>query len=231
MNFGVKNLAKIRYGISFIIMMFSILFNTIDASLIAKAPPPKTEQELAQMSERFEEFELGKEITVVRRSALSNAQLHSIIALQGLVAREKPQIFIDYGSASNRYTLNEFANSGYELFYNDESGNPWSYKTLVEKFKSYIADSGYILYAKVDDHGQLNTATNLATINGWLPVAAEIEQVAVELGLQKRADISGETIGLDYLKKFYSENKEHFRKDSLVHLYYYCHGKDFCDVY
>lgn len=209
-------------------MMFSILFNTIDASLIAKAPPPKTEQELAEMGERFEEFELGNEITVVRRSALSNAQLHSIIALQGLVAREKPQIFIDYGSASNRYTLNEFANSGYELVYNDESGNPWSYKTLVEKFKSYIADSGYILYAKVDDHGQLNTATNLATINGWLPVAAEIEQVAVELGLQKRADISGETIDLDYLKKFYGENKEHFRKDSLVHLYYYCHGmRDF----
>ena len=209
-------------------MMFSILFNTIDSALISKAPEPQTEQKLVEMNERFDEYALADEITVVRSSSLSTAQLHSVIALQGLVSRVQPQIFIDFGRESNRYALAELEKTGYTLVYNDEAGNPWRFDTLAEKFKSYIADSGYILYATYENHGQLNTATNLATINGWLPVSAELENAVVELGLEKRADISGDTIDLAYMKKFYRENKEHFRNDSLVHLYYYAQGmRDF----
>ena len=166
--------------------MLSILFNTIDAALLTKAPEPLTEQALAEMSEKFDEFELSDEITVIRSSSLSNPQLHAVIALQGLVAREKPQIFIDYGYATNSYALNEFQSAGHKLVYNDESGNPWNFKTIIAKFKPYIADSSYILYASTDNHGQLNTATNLATINGWLPVSSELEQTAIDLGLEKR---------------------------------------------
>ncbi|MBQ4625753.1 MAG: hypothetical protein IJB45_00700 [Clostridia bacterium] len=221
-------MAKIRVGISFILMMLSILFNTIDAALLTKAPEPLTEQALAEMSEKFDEFELSDEITVIRSSSLSNPQLHAVIALQGLVAREKPQIFIDYGYATNSYALNEFQSAGHKLVYNDESGNPWNFKTIIAKFKPYIADSSYILYASTDNHGQLNTATNLATINGWLPVSSELEQTAIDLGLEKRADISGDSIDLKYLKEFYKENKDKFRNDSLVHMYYYAHGmRDF----
>lgn len=209
-------------------MMFSILFNTIDSALISKAPEPQTEQKLVEMNERFDEYALADEITVVRSSSLSTAQLHSVIALQGLVSRVQPQIFIDFGRESNRYALAELEKTGYTLVYNDEAGNPWRFDTLAEKFKSYIADSGYILYATYENHGQLNTATNLATINGWLPVSAELENAVVKLGLEKRADISGDTIDLAYMKKFYRENKEHFRNDSLVHLYYYAQGmRDF----
>ena len=172
--------------------MFSILFNTIDSALISKAPEPQTEQKLVEMNERFDEYALADEITVVRSSSLSTAQLHSVIALQGLVSRVQPQIFIDFGRESNRYALAELEKTGYTLVYNDEAGNPWRFDTLAEKFKSYIADSGYILYATYENHGQLNTATNLATINGWLPVSAELENAVVKLGLEKRADISGE---------------------------------------
>ncbi len=219
---------KIRFGISFIVMMFSILFNTFDAALLAKAPEPATEQKLVEMSEKFDEFELGEKITVIKSSALTNAQIHSVIALQGLVAKEKPQIFIDYNNDAAKYTLNELEKAGYELVYNDANGSPWNYKSLVTKFRDYIADGGYILYATTQDHGQLNTATNLATINGWLPVSAEVEQTAKEIGLEKRADISNDNIDLKYLKKFYKENKNHFRNDSLVHLYYYANGmRDF----
>lgn len=221
-------MAKIRLGLSFIVMMFSILFNTIDAALLVKAPEPLTEQALVEMSEKFDEFELANEITVIRASALSDPQRHAVIALQGLVARKNPQIFIDYGHASNRYALNELQNAGHELVYNDESGNPWNFNTIIAKFKPYIADSGYILYATAEDHGQLNTAINLATINGWLPVTPENEEAVVQLGLEKRADISGDNIDLRYLKKFYKENKDKFRNDSLVHIYYYAQGmRDF----
>ncbi|MBQ9851214.1 MAG: hypothetical protein IJO36_10985 [Clostridia bacterium] len=221
-------MAKIRFGISFIIMMVSILFNTIDSALVFRAPEPKTEKELVEMSGRFETFDLEDEITVVSLSKLSSSQRQAIIALQGLVGRTKPAIFIDYGYEANKNALREFEKAGYELVYNDEAGNPWNFASLVEKFKSHIADNGYILYATVDDHGQLNTATNLATINGWLPVAAELEESVISLGLEKRADISADTIDLAYQKKFYRENKDYFRNDSLVHLYYYASGmRDF----
>lgn len=221
-------MAVIKVAVSFILMMLSILFNTIDSVLILKAPEPKTEQELVEMNGKFDEYALADEIAVVKSSSLSTAQLHSVIALQGIVSRDKPQIFIDFGRASNGYALAELEKAGHTLVYNDEEGKPWKFDTLAEKFKSYIADSGYILYATYEDHGQLNTATNLATINGWLPVSAELEETVVKLGFEKRADISGDTIDLAYMKKFYRENKEHFRNDCLVHLYYYANGmRDF----
>ncbi len=217
-----------RTAICFIVMMVSILFNTVDAAFIGKAPEPLTEQALVEMNERFDKYELADEITVIRSSALSVSQRHTVIALQGLVARTKPQIFIDYGTEANRYAASEMEKSGYKLIYNDESGNPWKFDTVIAKFSSYIADNGYILYATAENHGQLNTATNLATIHGWLPVCAENEQVVSQLGLKKCADISGDNIDLSYIKKFYKENKDCFRKDSLVHLYYYAQGmRDF----
>lgn len=221
-------MAEIRYWLSFIVMMFSILFNTIDAALLTKAPEPLSEQSLVEMSEKFDEYELGEEITVVKLSALSLAQRHAVIVLQGLVARDKPQIYIDYGYETNRYALKELENAGHTLVYNDESGNPWSFGSIVSKFRSCIADSGYTLYATTEDHGQLNTATNLATLNGWLPVTPADEEAVIALGLEKRADVSGDNIDLKYLKNFYKENKDKFRSDSLVHIYHYASGmRDF----
>ena len=219
---------QIRHWLSFAVMMFSILFNTMDAALLTKAPEPKTEQELVDMYEKFDEYELADEITVVKSNALSIAQRHAIIALQGLVGRDKPAIFIDYGYATNRNAISELENAGHTIVYNDEEGNPWKFASIVEKFKPYIADNGYILYSTVEDHGQINTATNLATLNGWLPVSAAIEDAVIELGLEKKADISGDTIDLKYLKNFYKEYKDEFRNDSLVHMYYYAQGvRDF----
>lgn len=219
---------KIRFGISFIVMMISILFNTIDAALLADAPRPLSGQALVEMQEKFDEYELADEITVIKSSSLTESQRHTVIALQGLVAREKPQIFIDFGTEPNRYALGELQNAGYGLSYNDESGKPWKFDTIIAKFRPFIADGGYVLYATAEDHGQLNTAINLTTINGWLPVSAELEQTVVDLGLEKRADISGDNIDIGYLKNFYKENKDSFRKDSLVHMYYYaCGMRDF----
>ena len=219
---------KIRYGLSFVVMMFSILFNTIDAALLTKAPEPLNEASLVEMNGKFDEYELADEITVIKASALTTAQRHTVIALQGLVAREKPQIFIDFGQETSRYAQAEFQNAGYELVYNDESGNPWNFNSIIAKFKDYIADSGYILFATTEDHGQLNTAINLTTLNGWIPVTPENEEAVIQLGFEKKADISGDNIDLKYLKNFYKENKDKFRNDSLVHIYYYTQGmRDF----
>ena len=219
---------QIRHWLSFAVMMVSILFNTMDAALLTKAPEPLSEQSLVEMNKKFDEPELSDEITVVKASALSTAQRHTIIALQGLVARDNPQIFIDFGYETNRNALNEFEKAGHTLVYNDEAGNPWKFDTVISKFKSYIADSGYTLYATVEDHGQLNTAINLTTLNGWLPVTPADEETVMQLGLEKKADISGDNIDLKYLKNFYKEHKDSFRNDSLVHMYYYAQGmRDF----
>ena len=219
---------KIKFGLSFIVMMFSILFNTIDAALLTKAPDPLPEQTLIEMQKKFDKQELADEITVIKSSALSHAQRHAVIALQGLVARDKPQIFIDFGNATSGYVQDELRNAGHKLVYNDESGNPWNFVSVITKFKSYIADSGYVIYATTEDHGQLNTAFNLTTLNGWLPVTPADEEAVIQLGLEKRADISGDNIDIGYLKNFYKENKDKFRNDSLVHMYHYAHGmRDF----
>ncbi len=214
--------------LSFAVMMFSILFNTIEASVLKKAPEPKNEEQLIELQNRFDKPALNDEITVISISSLSISQRHSIIALQGLVARDKPSIFIDYGSSANSFTLSELANAGYAISRVDANGNPWEFTTIIEKYKSYISDDGYILFRSVEDHNQLNTAINLTTLNGWLPITPEDEDIVIALGLKKRADISEDEIDLSYLKKFYKEHKESFRNDSLIHLYYYATGlRDF----
>lgn len=214
--------------LSFVVMMVSILFNTIEAAFLKDAPEPKSESQLIEMQGRFDEPELNKEITVVKLSELSISQLHTIIALQGLVAKVQPAIFIDYGSESHRYALNEIKKAGYTISEVDADGKLWNFSSVIKKFSSYITDGGYILFKTYEDHGQLNTATNLATINGWLPIACDNEETVIKLGLKKSADISEDTINLKYLKNFYKENKEHFRDDSLVHMYYYANGmRDF----
>ncbi len=215
-------------GISFAVMMVAMFFNTMEASFIKKAPEQKSQEQLIEMQDGFDKFELSEEITVVNIGEISVAQRHSLVCLQGLVARDKPAIFFDYGSESNRYSLEEMEKAGYRLSYTDEEGNPWKYDSVIEKFSSYITDGGYILFKTIEDHGQLNTATNLATINGWLPVTPENEEAVKKLGLTKCADISEDNINVKYLKKFYKEYKDFFRNDSLVHQYYYASGmRDF----
>lgn len=198
------------------------------SAFTVNAPAPKSTQELIEMQGVFDTYPINDEITVVNLGELSLSERHSLIILQGLVSREKPALFIDYGTNSHRYTLEELEKSGYTVSRTDEEGNPWRFASVVRKFASFIEDSGYILFSTVDDHGQLNTATNLATINGWLPVTPENEEAVIALGMKKCADISKDTIDNDYIEDFYNEHKDFFRKDSLVHLYCYASGlRDF----
>ena len=210
------------------VAVVAVVIIATNVSFLKKAPEPKSEKQLVEMQDVFDKVTLNDEITVVKAYELTESQKHTLISLQGLVARVKPAIFLDYGYATNRYALDEMAKAGYTISYTDEDGNPWNFNSVIKKFSSYITDGGYILFKTVEDHGQLNTATNLATINGWLPITAESEEAVVALGLEKRADISEDNINLKYLKNFYNEYKDSFRNDSLVHLYYYaCGMRDF----
>ena len=98
----------LKMALSFVMIMISILFNTIDAKLLLNPPKAKTEAELVEMSGRFDTYELDNEITVIKSSNLSGSEIHSVIILQGLVAKEKPSLFIDHGYDANDDAIAEF---------------------------------------------------------------------------------------------------------------------------
>lgn len=214
----------LKTAIAFLIIMFTYASNAVTTALPAFVPEPKTETELMAMEDTIKDYPLNEEITVIRQSKLTTAQLRTVISLQGIVAKTKPSIYIDNSSSTSEYNLNELAEAGYTISCTDADGNEWTFSTLTEKFASYVTDKGYVLYSKTDDHGQINTATNYSTMFGWLAVPAEVEETVKSLGFEKKEDISNDVIDIDYLKNFYNKYKDSFRKDILVHQYSYTHG-------
>ncbi len=214
----------LKTAIAFLIIMLTYGSNSVISALPAYIPEPKTETELMAMDDTIKDYPLNEEITVIRQSKLTTAQLRTVISLQGIVAKTKPSIYIDNSSSTSEYSLNELAEAGYAISRTDAEGNEWTFSTLTEKFASYITDKGYVLYSRTDDHGQINTATNYSTMFGWLAVPAEAEEAIKALGFEKKEDISNDVIDINYLKSFYNKYKDSFRKDILVHQYSYAHG-------
>ena len=214
----------LKTAISFILIMLTYASNSVLAVLPSSVPEPKSEAELYAMEDTLKDYPLNEEITVIRSSKLSSAQLRTVIALQGIVAKTKPAIFIDYGSDTSKYSINELSAAGYTVSRTDGDGNEWSFSSIIKKFAPSITDGGYVLYSTINDHGQINTATNYSTLYGWLAVPAEVEETVKSLGLVKKKDISGDSIDIAYLRKFYNEHKDKFRDDILAHQYSYAHG-------
>lgn len=203
--------------VSLVLSLIMMLSNSISASMPSKAPDPKSESELYAAEDIIRNYPLSEEITVIRRSKLSSAELRTVISLQGIVAKTTPSIYIDYSGASYDYAVKAMENAGYTISRYDENGDEWNFSSVIKKFSSYITDSGYVLYSTIDDHGQINTATNISTLNGWLSVPAAVEESVKALGLTKKQDISGDNIDIAYLRSFYNEHKDKFRKDMLIH--------------
>ncbi len=217
-------MAFLKTAISFLLIMLTYASNSLFAAIPAIVPEPKSEAELYAMEDTLKDYPLNEEITVIRSSKLSSAQLRTVIALQGIVAKTKPAIFIDYGNDTSKYNISELSAAGYTLSRTDGDGNEWSFSSIIKKFAPSITDGGYVLYSTINDHGQINTATNYSTLYGWLAVPKEVEETVIALGLTKKKDISGDIIDNEYLRKFYNQYKDEFRDDLLVHQYSYAHG-------
>ncbi len=217
-------MAFLKTAVSFLLIMLTYASNSLFAAIPAFIPEPKSEAELYAMEDTIKDYPLNEEITVIRRAKLTSSELRTVIALQGIVAKTKPSVFIDQGNATSKYTINELSAAGYTLSHTDSEGNEWSFSSIIKKFAHYITDNGYVLYSTIDDHGQINTATNYSTLYGWLAVPAEVEETVISLGLVKKADISNDVIDNAYLKKFYNTYKKDFRDDLLIHQYSYAYG-------
>ena len=161
--------------------------------------------------------EPADKVYIVDAGRLRAEELDTFICLQGLVNREKAQLYLLMGGIHKMY-LDEIGKSGVEVIKTDADGNPWTLPLLIKAFKSCIRDSGYVLYRNSEFAEGLNTACNYATAEGWLAVPEEIRDIAEDCGLVLKKDISKETYNYGFLRDFFNEYKDAFRKGIVVHV-------------
>ena len=200
-----------------VVLFFMSLFSP-------NVPDPKTEEELLNIRDVCEEFKVGDKLYVIDAATFkSTEERHLAVSLQGIVAKKEPCIFIITNEISHEY-LKAISDSGTELVYNDTDGEKWTVETLLRKFKSFIGDSGYVLYRESEKGEGLNVATNLATLYGWLPVPESLENLAENAGLELKEDYSDDEYGVDFQEKFFKKHKKEFDCNAVVSLKYEATG-------
>lgn len=210
-----------------LIMSFVMFLSNGITSLLPGTPSePKSEAELYEMADIFEKYELSDEIYVVN-GGVSTDERAAIQSLQGLVARDKATIFINYGQDSAT-ELAFLENAGCKLIYTDKNGENWTLKNLIPLFNSYITDNSYVLFTSTETTEQINMAFNYTTVYGCLAVPESCEETVNVLGMKKAYDLTENKITVIDQEKFYEEHKELFRTDALVHQNYMVSGlRDF----
>ncbi|MBQ8783933.1 MAG: hypothetical protein IJZ57_09225 [Clostridia bacterium] len=195
------------------------IVSTVSAGLPHSAPKAKSDEQLSGLTDIFAKYPVNKEIVVVNTNNLTEEQVYTVVSLQGLVSKKAATIFIDKNASGTAKTAKELSDYGYEVSLNDESGKQWNFESLMKKFATseYIKDCGYILYSSCKDVHQLNMATNMATVYGWLPVPKELESVATGLGMTKCEDLTDDTCSYAQQLKFYTKHKKIFSDTCLVH--------------
>lgn len=183
-------------------------------------PAAKTDAELEKIAPICQKHGIGDKLYVIDVSALNDeGAKHMAIALQGIVAKTEPCIFVKNNTYCNNY-LRKIADSGIEILYNDENGNPWTLPSLLNKFKSHITDSGYVLYRASEKAEGLNAATNLAALYGWLPVPENLEQLAINAGLTLKEDFSDDAYNILFQWNFFEKYKKEFNYGAVMSLKY-----------
>lgn len=182
-------------------------------SLIAepRIPDACSEEELLSVSGVIEKKELGDEVYAYDIGGFSYAERLIAISLQGIVARQNPCVYI-IQSGADRGFLAEIEASGKTVNY-----GKLTLEQMIEKYRPYIGDGGYVLYRESEFAEGLNTATNYASVYGWLPVQKEYEQAAKNCGLTLKLDISGDEYNLSFQQKHWKALRDSLKKGIVVH--------------
>lgn len=203
---------KVKIIIS-LFLVASVLFTTV---VFFAVPSPKNEKELSGLYGFCEDFQIGDKLYVIDSSTFkSQEERHLAVALQGIVAKVEPQIFIITNEISYDY-LDIISKEGVKIVFNDSNGEPWTVDTLLRKFKPYINDSGYVLYRPSEKAEGLNAATNLAALYGWLPVPIELEDLAEKYDLVLKEDFSDDEYNIKFQKDFFKKYKKEFNYNAVV---------------
>lgn len=179
-------------------------------------PPAISIDELRNVPGIIDPAAPTQRIYVIEEGMISSAEFNTVICLQGLVNREKAQLYILNGGSYRTY-FNELTKDA-EVIRTDSEGNKWTLPLLIREFRSYITDSGYVLYRNSNFAEGLNTACNYSTAEGWLAVPEELKDMAEGCGLVLKKDISKENYSYAFLEKFFDEYKDSFRKNAVVHV-------------
>ncbi len=198
-------------------MSVIIALGSISLLFRPAVPEAKSIDELKNEPSIINSVELAQKVYVIESGNISADELDTVICLQGLVNRKKAQLYIAINGMYNKY-LDEICKDGVEVIRTDSDGNKWTLPLLIKEFKSYIENSGYVLYRNSEFAEGLNTACNYASLNGWLAVPEEIKDIAEDCGLILKKDISKEEYNYSFLKKFFDEYKDCFRKGAVVHV-------------
>lgn len=199
---------------------FVSLILSVMALFTPEVPKPVNIENSTELLDLFNQHELSDEVYVIDAGVLNTAdKMHVAICLQGIVAKDKPSIYIKTNSADNYY-LDEIKKSGINLIYTDENSDKWTLERLILKFKHYITDSGYVLYRPSDTAEGLNMATNLATLYGYLAVPDTLEELAINAGLVLKEDFSDDKYNAMFQWRIFNEYKDSFNFKAVVHEHY-----------
>lgn len=200
-----------------LVVAFVVVF--ISAFSLA-IPSTKTEKQLAELYDICKDYQVSDKLYVIDSATFkSTEERHLAVSLQGIVAKVEPQIFIITNEISYDY-LDIISKSGVKLIFDDSKGEPWTVETLLDKFKPYITDYGYVLYRSSEKAEGLNAATNLAALYGWLPVPLELQPLAEECKLELKEDFSDDEYNLKFQKEFFQKYKSEFEYNAVVSLRY-----------
>ncbi len=206
----------IKTAIALFLSIIMFITNGISSVFPGVIRDPLSEAELSSLGGLFDPKPLAKEIVVV--NGLSKDERAAIHCLQGLVGRVEVSVFLNYGGQSAN-ELKDLEAAGCTLLYADENGKSWSLENLVPRYVSHIKDKGYVLFSDADTTEQINMAFNYATVFGWLAVPKSCEEKVKALGLEKKEDLTDNTLDFTEQREFYSKYKDEFCKNALVHLY------------
>lgn len=203
-----------------VVAFFTSILLFIIGLFTPAVPEPKTNEDLNRIPSYFEKHELADKLYVIDNSVLDTVdKAHMIICLQGIVAKDKPQIYIKTNSADAEF-LTEIEKNGIELIYTDNNGEIWTVETILEKFKSYVTDSGYVLYRESDGGEGLNMATNLSAFYGYLAVPETLEELVIDLGLTLKEDFSDDKYNAYFQWKIFNKYKNEINNNAVVHAHY-----------
>lgn len=194
-----------------------IFFGSVYASVLPKAPAPASQEQLMALPENISRRELSDVVYAVDLSGFTADERNSVIALQGIVAKTDPCIYLRYGGTYDLY-LAEIEKSGKTILRTDENGQKWTYTSLIDRFRDHIADGGYTLYENSELAEGMNVAANFAAAFGWLPVPVSAREKAEACGLTLKKDLTQEEYGYSFQRKYFRELKEYFNKGTVVHV-------------
>ena len=156
--------------------------------------------ELPDFSQYGCNFTMGDTLDYIETDLLSPQEIVLAQSLQGIVAKTKVQIYLKNKSYQQWFDM---LVEDYGIRMN-RIDSLWE---LVDKYKGYIRDNGYVLYTQYADEAtarqqqSINSACTIAGIENFLVVEKSLESLAQEHGFVKKDEGTYELDTFDKYKK------------------------------